>query len=98
MASSLSASALQVGIVGFGRFGRSLAELVDRAGGRVRAFDPYLEPPVEVRAATLSELVAGATHVVLAVPFGHLAESLRAVTPVMRAAGSEALLMDACSV
>lgn len=85
-----------VGIIGYGRFGKSLGQLVQRAGGTVRAFDPYQPPPADVRAQSLSELVEGASHVVLAVPFGQLDESLDALLPHL--GRTEALVMDACSV
>ncbi len=84
-----------IALVGFGRFGRALASLVEGAGGTLRAFDPYQEPPEPVRARSLAELTAGATHVVVAVPFGLLPESLSALRPHLT---RDALLMDVCSV
>jgi prephenate dehydrogenase len=52
-----------VGIVGFGRFGRSLCELMAESGVRVRAFDPHAPVPAPFAAASIRERV-----VVLAVP------------------------------
>ncbi len=50
-------SLARVGIVGYGRFGRALAELVVRRGGVVRAFDPHADVPPERRASSLDALV-----------------------------------------
>ena len=39
-----------VGILGFGRFGRSLGELMAESGIRVRAFDPHATVPAQYAA------------------------------------------------
>jgi prephenate dehydrogenase len=57
-----------VGIVGFGRFGRSLGELIAESGIRVRAFDPHAPVPEPLAAASITELVRASQVVVLAVP------------------------------
>lgn len=67
-------------ILGFGRFGRALSDLLLDAGHGVRAFDPGVEVPSAMRAESLADLVRGARHVVLAVPVETVsgaAESLR---------------------
>ena len=57
-----------IGIVGFGRFGRALGELMSEAGLRVRGFDPCAAVPSPFSAASLEELISDAQVVVLAVP------------------------------
>jgi prephenate dehydrogenase len=57
-----------VALLGYGRFGRSLGQLVSDAGLQHRAYDPAATIPPEHRASSLAELVAGATFVVVAVP------------------------------
>ncbi len=57
-----------VGIVGFGRFGRSLGELMTESGIRVRAFNPHASVPAPCAAGSLGELVRASQVVVLAVP------------------------------
>jgi prephenate dehydrogenase len=57
-----------VGIIGFGRFGRSLGELMAESGIDVRAFDPRIPVPEPLAAASLPELVRASRVVVLAVP------------------------------
>jgi prephenate dehydrogenase len=61
-------TAIDVAILGYGRFGRALAQLVTEAGLSVRAFDPVAEIPPEQRAASTRDLVQGASFVVVAVP------------------------------
>lgn len=64
----MEAAAGTVGIVGFGRFGRSLGELMAESGIRVRAFDPHAMVPEPFAAASLPALVGASHAVILAVP------------------------------
>ena len=57
-----------IGIVGFGRFGRALGELMSEAGLRVRGFDPYAAVPPPFTVSSLEELVGASQAIVLAVP------------------------------
>jgi len=57
-----------VGILGFGRFGRSLGELMAESGIRVRAFDPHATVPAQYAAGSPGDLVRASHIVVLAVP------------------------------
>jgi len=57
-----------VGIVGFGRFGRSLCELMAESGIDVRAFDPHAPVPGPIATPSLGALVRASQVVVLAVP------------------------------
>lgn len=84
-----------VALVGFGRFGGALGELLRAAQVKFTAFDPYREPPPEVRAASLGAAVSGAKVVVLAVPLGQLEASARLVAPYLKPG---TLVLDACSV
>lgn len=57
-----------VGIVGFGRIGRRLAELVRPFGTRVLAFDPYIESAVEVEFVELETLFWESDYISLHAP------------------------------
>jgi prephenate dehydrogenase len=82
-------------ILGFGRFGRALSELVLDAGGSVRAFDPHVEIPSPLRAASIADLAANASEIVLAVPVGAIADAARALRPHL---DPSQLVVDVASV
>lgn len=82
-------------ILGFGRFGRALSDLLLDAGQRVRAFDPSVDIPVSMRAESLADLVQGARHVVLAVPVEAIAGAARSLRPHL---GDSQLVLDVASV
>jgi prephenate dehydrogenase len=65
-----------VAILGYGRFGRALGQLLAEAGVTHRALDPHADVPAEYRAASLRDLVAGATFVVVAVPVDRMRAAL----------------------
>src|SRR5450631_3978536 len=60
----------EVAILGYGRFGRALGQLLAEAGVSHRAYDPVTgsEVPQEFRADSLRDLASGAKFVVVAVP------------------------------
>lgn len=87
--------AIDVAILGHGRFGAALAELAEDAGLVVSAFDPSAIVPAARRAESLEALVAGARLVVLAVPVPAMAGALAAMRPFLR---PEQLVMDVGSV
>ena len=58
----------RVAILGYGRFGRALAQLALDSGLQTFAWDPLTEVPYTMAAATPAELVTRARLVVLAVP------------------------------
>jgi prephenate dehydrogenase len=64
----MTAAVETVGIVGFGRFGRSLGELMCESGISVRAHDPHAPVPEPFAAGSLRELIQVSQVVVLAVP------------------------------
>jgi prephenate dehydrogenase len=72
-----------VALLGYGRFGRSLAQLLSDAGVTHRAYDPGVAVPAESRAASLGELVAGATLVVVAVPVARVRSALLDLRPLL---------------
>lgn len=86
---------VNVGIIGFGRFGRALAELCGEAGLQVRAVDPQAEVPIEWRSASVEALVASAEVLVLAAPIPALDSVLRTIAPLVRA---DQLVLDVSSV
>jgi prephenate dehydrogenase len=65
-----------VALLGYGRFGRALGQLVVEAGIRLRAYDPSALVPPEYRAQSLSDLTRGASFVVVAVPVPHMRAAL----------------------
>lgn len=75
-----------VALLGFGRFGRALGSLLQDAQIPFRALDPRAEVPAPVRAATIPELVTGASIVVVAVPVPRTREALEALRPHLTAA------------
>jgi prephenate dehydrogenase len=72
---------MTIAILGFGRFGRALGNLVLQNGQTYRAYDPAAEIPVAHRAVSPEEAIQGAEWVVLAMPVPRLEESLRALRP-----------------
>lgn len=57
-----------IGIVGFGRFGRALGELMAEAGLCVRGYDPYAAVPSPFTVSSLEALIGASQAIVLAVP------------------------------
>jgi prephenate dehydrogenase len=74
-----------VAIVGFGRFGRALGQLLLDAGARVRAYDPQGDLPADVRADSPETLVRGAAFVVLATPLASIRTALSQLRPHLTA-------------
>jgi prephenate dehydrogenase len=84
-----------VGIVGFGRFGRALGELMSEAGLHVRGFDPYAAVPAPLAAASLDELIRSSQAVILAVPVYALDEVTARASALLTA---RHLVLDVASV
>jgi D-3-phosphoglycerate dehydrogenase len=57
-----------MGIVGYGRIGRRVAELASAFGMRVLAYDPYSPPPSSVACAGLAQLAAESDVITLHAP------------------------------
>jgi prephenate dehydrogenase len=72
-----------VALLGYGRFGRSLGQLVSEAGLAHRAFDPAAAIAPEHRAGSLAELVAGVTFVIVAVPVARMRAALIELRPLL---------------
>ncbi len=85
----------RIGIVGYGRFGSSLAALAAEAGWQVRAHDPFSTPPRSVRADSPAELAQSSDLVIVAVPVSVLASALDTLRPHLTRSH---LVTDVCSV
>lgn len=81
-------------IVGYGRFGRALAELFVEAGHPVRALDPAAEVPAELRVSPAVAL-AGPAAVLLCVPVQAVGAAVDGLVEHLR---PEHLVIDVCSV
>jgi prephenate dehydrogenase len=86
---------MSVAILGYGRFGAALAQLVSEAGIAVRAHDPLAEVPADVRAESVRDLVTGARFVVVAVPVPRIRTALLDLRPHL---GPDQIVLDVGSV
>ncbi len=87
--------ALPVGILGYGRFGRAWARLLQESGMKVRAHDPWEPVPAPLKLDSPDELMAACRLVFLAVPVPALADALEASSGGV---SGEHLLIDVSSV
>jgi prephenate dehydrogenase len=72
-----------IALLGYGRFGRSLGQLVSEAGLQHRAYDPAAAIAPEHRASSLRDLVEGADFVVVAVPVARVRAALVELRPLL---------------
>jgi prephenate dehydrogenase len=72
---------VDVAIVGYGRFGRALAQLVVEAGLTVRAYDPVADVPTDQAAPSPREALQDAAFVVVAVPVPRIHATLAELRP-----------------
>lgn len=86
---------MNIGIVGYGRFGRALAGLLEERGHSYRAWDPNTVIPANRQSRGLHELVDTQHTVVLAVPVEAMNSVLQSLTPRLTA---EHLVFDVASV
>ncbi len=86
---------MRIAILGHGRFGRALADLVEEAGLEVRAFDPHVEVPAGRRASSIEELLRPANVVFVSVPVAVMPDVLVAMRPHLT---PEQLVIDVGSV
>lgn len=87
---------MSVAILGYGRFGAALAQLVGEAGIPVRAHDPLADVPADVRAESVRDLVGGgARFVVVAVPVPRIRAALVDLRPHL---APEQIVLDVGSV
>jgi prephenate dehydrogenase len=70
-----------VALLGYGRFGRALGQLLADAGIPHRARDERVDVPAEYRADSLADLVRGAEFLVVAVPVANMRSALRELRP-----------------
>src|SRR5688572_30713653 len=74
---------VRVGILGHGRFGRALGSLLSDADLPYLALDPANNPPANIRANSISELVDGAEIVVVAVPVPAIGRAVEQLRPAL---------------
>jgi prephenate dehydrogenase len=91
----MEAAAGTVGIVGFGRFGRSLGELMAESGIDVRAYDQHAPVPGQIATASLGALVCTSQVVVLAVPVPALEAVIAEASAILT---ERQLVLDVASV
>ncbi len=70
-----------VALLGYGRFGRALGQLLLEAGIPHRAYDPDADVPPQHRAQSLRDLASGAAFLVVAVPVPLVRDALIALRP-----------------
>ena len=94
-------AATEVAVLGYGRFGRALGQLLAEAGIGHRAYDPLGGPdaplpvPQEFRADSPRDLVTDARFVVVAVPVPRIRSALADLRPHLR---SDQVILDVGSV
>jgi len=88
-------NATRIGFVGFGKFGRAFAELLEEAGLVVRFVDPHAHDEDSRRMGSLGELAAWSEVVVLATPALAMRPVLEALAPFLTA---DHLVCDVASV
>ncbi|HNX95714.1 MAG TPA: prephenate dehydrogenase/arogenate dehydrogenase family protein [Holophaga sp.] len=76
---------MSIAILGYGRFGRALGDLLTLSGMDYRAFDPVIEIPTGRGVATAEDAVRGAEWVVLAMPVPRMEASLQQIRPCLNA-------------
>jgi prephenate dehydrogenase len=86
---------MKIAILGYGRFGAALGEVIRAAGGRIAAYDPHAEVPDAIRATTPPELVRDAAFVVVAVPVSAMTPALGSIAAHLV---PEQLVLDVGSV
>ncbi len=85
----------KVAILGYGRFGRALAQLARDGGLGVSAYDPAAEVPGPLAAASAAQLASEAFDIVLAVPTAETKNALMSLEPHLTA---RHVVMDVGSV
>jgi prephenate dehydrogenase len=70
-----------VAMLGYGRFGRALGQLLFEARIPHRAYDEHAEIPAEFRVSSLADLTRGATFVIVAVPVPRMRAALLDLRP-----------------
>lgn len=74
---------MTIAILGYGRFGRALGNLLSQFGQSYRAYDPCAEVPAEFAADSAEAALNGAQWVILAMPVPRMEASLRAIRPCL---------------
>ncbi len=76
---------IQIGFLGYGRFGAAFAALMEERGYQWLAWDPVAELPEAHAAANVDDLVASANLIVIAVPVSAFETVLRNLRPRLSA-------------
>ena len=84
-----------IGIVGYGRFGAALSELVMEQGHKVVAFDAHTEVSDPLKTSSLEDLAKTSSVIILCVPVRAIEASLRTLRPYLN---PNQLIMDVGSV
>ena len=84
----------QVGIIGFGRFGKVLASILQK-GFHILAYDPEPQNPHHGIEFTDLEKVLGAANLFIAVPIRQFENVIQEIAPYLQ---PETTLIDVCSV
>lgn len=85
----------QVGVLGYGRFGAALCDLLEEAGFEVAAWDPEVEVPQARGFGGLQDVVAGARFVVLAMPVHAQRATLQSIASLLN---EQQIVIDVGSV
>lgn len=91
----MSALPQSVSLLGYGRFGRALADLLADAGVAVHALDPHVAVPAARAVGSLAALCAAAEVLIVAVPVAALRAALTELRPHL---GAGHLVLDVGSV
>ena len=73
----------QIGVIGHGRFGAALSQLLENGGFDVAAWDPTAPIPAHRQFGGLHDVIAGARFVVLAVPVPVFRPTLQKIRPLL---------------
>lgn len=90
-----AAAPASIGLLGFGRFGRAFASLLQDEAMAVTAFDPHATIPRSIRAADIAELAQNAQCIMIAVPVREIDNALKNLRPHLK---NTHLVIDVASV
>ncbi len=92
---TLSVGTSDIGVLGYGRFGRALGILLREANHTIRAFDPNSTVPPQIRVDSPKALALSCRRLIVAVPVAALAPCLESLKPYLT---KDHVVMDVGSV